>query len=594
MGAGGKFSAGIRLAIMAACYFLAVRYNADVQDAARIAVVSLADGGVTAETAETIWEEERRNGQDQDSGQDQSFGQGQANGQVQSFGQGQADGQAQSFGQRQANGQDQSFEQGQALSLCFWREQKDLRFSCRETGKAVQATGLLTTGNPELVIRGSGILMWQEKGCVMDTATAQELFGTQQTNGQLVWCGGEAYTVYGTFESLERMVVLRAGSGSRAGNTAGGSFSSLTGLSGATTGSSFGAMTGLSSGGDGNLAGNLALDHISFKTLQGSNAKACAEQFLLRYGLTGEISDFTFPAVVCGNLLLLLPALLALGLMRFLWSCLRADKRQSRDKAAEQGGTAVQDKRQSQDKAAEQGGTAVRDKRQSQDKAAGQGGTAVQDKRQSRDKAAEQGGTAVRDKRQSRDKAVGQGGTAAENARNMRTQQSNGSALRKKVSQNHDSVGIMEGQKLDSVGIMEDQKLDSVGITEGQDYDSVSIAEGQKLDWAGDTGSQNPAGKKRDALEQAACTALLFVMAALLFLTLREHLQIPSDMIPTRWSDFSFWPQWWTEQKKNLLRLLGSAQGERQLEALWSFGRSVLCDLLAIAVGASLAHSQKE
>ena len=46
MGAGKKFGVGIRLVIMAVYYFLAVHYDADVQDAARIAVVSFADDGV--------------------------------------------------------------------------------------------------------------------------------------------------------------------------------------------------------------------------------------------------------------------------------------------------------------------------------------------------------------------------------------------------------------------------------------------------------------------------------------------------------------------------------------------------------------------
>ena len=195
MGAGKKFGVGIKLVIMTACYFGAVYYNEDVQDAARIAVVSFADDGVASETAESICEEEQESRQEQDSGQEKEFGQNQnfrqkqELGQSQDFGQKQEDGQDQGSGQEQVYGNDQQQGQETTLSLCFWREQEDMRFSCKETGQIAQAAGLLIEGDPELVARESGILAWQEKGCVMDRATAQELFGTQQANGQLVCCG---------------------------------------------------------------------------------------------------------------------------------------------------------------------------------------------------------------------------------------------------------------------------------------------------------------------------------------------------------------------------------------------------------------------
>ena len=175
MGTGKKIGIGIRLTVMAVCYFLAVHYSENVQDAAWIVVVSLSDGA-TDEKAESICEEEE-------------------------------------------------------LSLCFWNEQKDIRFSCRETGKSVQATGLLTKGNPELIVRGSGILTWLERGCVMDIATAQELFGTRQVNGQIVWCGGKAFTVYGTFESLDRTVVLRRSAAGAAGSVSAWADKRVVGLS---------------------------------------------------------------------------------------------------------------------------------------------------------------------------------------------------------------------------------------------------------------------------------------------------------------------------------------------------------------------------
>lgn len=61
-----------------------------------------------------------------------------------------------------------------------------------------------------------------------------------------------------------------------------------------------------------------------------------------------------------------------------------------------------------------------------------------------------------------------------------------------------------------------------------------------------------------------------------------SQLQVPTDMIPTKWSDFTFWKTWWTRQRKNLLLLLGTAQGELQLSMLWNFLLSFLCNLLAV------------
>lgn len=366
MGAGKKFGVGIKLVIMTACYFGAVHYNEDVQDAARIAVVSFADDGVAAETAELIWEEEQEKGQ------------------------------------------------GSTLSLCFWSEQEDMQFSCKETGQTVQATGLLIEGDPELVAQESGILAWQEKGCVMDYVTAQELFGTQQANGQLVWCGEEAYTVYGTFESLERTVVLRAEPGNSAEETFGAGY-----------------------------------DHLSLRAPKGTSVKTEAEQLLMRYGLSGDIADFTFPGVICGNLLLVLPIVLAVGLVKSLWSCLREEKRQQ--------------------------------------------------------------------------------------LRCILPDRESGYEIEK---------------------------------------------------------SQGVKGEKRKILGKIVCIAMMAATVAAILVALRKHLQIPADMIPTRWSDFSFWPQWWARQKANLLQILGGAQGEMQLEALWSFGLSLVCNIFAIGTGISLLNTE--
>ncbi len=411
---GKKIGIGIRLVIMVACYFAAVRWDANVQDAARIAMVTFSGSGLPAGMAKSIYEAERESEQELEHGQKSEPVQEPEHGQ--------------DLGSdpKKARGQEQGQEK--TLSLCFWHEQEDVWFSCKETGKTAQATRLLIEGDPELVAKGCGILAWVEKGCVMDDVTAQELFGTRQVNGQIAWCDGEAYTVYGTFESLERTVVLRAGNGKTALSSM-----SAAGLTGTASESLNGASTGgMSSRGYGTSSAGAAFDHISIKAPQGVNVKTEAEQLLMRCGLSGDIADFTFPGIVCGNLLLVLPILLTAGLVKILWGCLKED-----------------------------------------------------------------------------------------------------------------------------------------GPDPGQD------------------------GSRKRTAERVICAALLLVSAATLFFWLREHLQISPDMIPTKWSDFSFWPQWWAGQKANLLQILGGAQGEMQLEALWSCGCSVVFDMLAIAAGISFLHAER-
>lgn len=50
---------------------------------------------------------------------------------------------------------------------------------------------------------------------------------------------------------------------------------------------------------------------------------------------------------------------------------------------------------------------------------------------------------------------------------------------------------------------------------------------------------------------------------------------IPPDMIPSRWSDFSFWGNLWKAQTENLLRILFTPLGNRQLQMLLNMVKSV-------------------
>lgn len=98
---------------------------------------------------------------------------------------------------------------------------------------------------------------------------------------------------------------------------------------------------------------------------------------------------------------------------------------------------------------------------------------------------------------------------------------------------------------------------------------------------------QNTAGR-------AVCFGMVLLAAFAAGWLLLHHLKIPGDMVPTKWSDFSFWADWWKRQRQNLLRILGSAQGETQLMMLWNLLISLLCNLLAVFTGLSAVHGLQE
>ena len=75
-----------------------------------------------------------------------------------------------------------------------------------------------------------------------------------------------------------------------------------------------------------------------------------------------------------------------------------------------------------------------------------------------------------------------------------------------------------------------------------------------------------------------AATVILS-LAGIWYLT--GNLHIPPDLIPTRWSDFSFWRTTWIQQKQNFLLILKSAAGEASLDMLWYGMCAVLENTLA-------------
>ncbi|RKJ51920.1 hypothetical protein D7Y05_02445 [bacterium 1XD42-54] len=102
-------------------------------------------------------------------------------------------------------------------------------------------------------------------------------------------------------------------------------------------------------------------------------------------------------------------------------------------------------------------------------------------------------------------------------------------------------------------------------------------------------------GKKASARgEKWFCFVAAFaVMAAALWLIL-QYWRIPQDMIPSKWSDFTFWSDWWNRQRQNLLRILGSAQGEMQLMLLWNLLVSFVANLIALFSGMAFVKKLKE
>ncbi|MDD2959820.1 MAG: hypothetical protein PHR92_15100 [Lachnospiraceae bacterium] len=287
-------------------------------------------------------------------------------------------------------------EQEISLSACFWKEQKDMEFSCKETGSSSIGTMTVTEGNPDLVVPGTSSLVWQENGCFIDTKMAEELFGTEQASGQTIWCSGKSYVVCGTFESITKSMIRQI-----------------------------------------NGEDKEILNTLSLYSPNSGTAKNDGEQFLMRYGLSGDVIEFQFLNALVSDLLLVLPAMLLIALA---WMVLRGGVQQNCEK--------------------------------------------------------------------------------------------------------HPSKAEESGE-----GKMQ---LGKAGV-------DIRTVAGQVI--------------------------LLAALTGALAWLLWSKLVIPSDMIPTKWSDFSFWTSWWKGQRQNLLCILGTAQGEAQLSMIWNLILAFICNLCAVFSG---------
>ncbi|MCD8076264.1 MAG: ABC transporter permease [Lachnospiraceae bacterium] len=92
------------------------------------------------------------------------------------------------------------------------------------------------------------------------------------------------------------------------------------------------------------------------------------------------------------------------------------------------------------------------------------------------------------------------------------------------------------------------------------------------------------AGKRTALIQISSLFFLAFCTIGLAF----RYFEIPSDMIPTKWSDFSFWGTWWEEQKNHILLLLTMSLSSAQTHILWNCFVS-LCSSIAAAFLAVLS-----
>ena len=141
--------------------------------------------------------------------------------------------------------------------------------SCKETGCVAEVLQVFVFGNPGLL--DAGELTWCS-GCYLDDATALTLFGTSDCSEQTVWYHDRAYRTYDTI-SATRPTMLTIAEAS-----------------------------------DG-LVLNRCVLNVSAET-----GKQSAQQFLLRWGLAGEVIDYYALWVAVYDYLLLLLLYLTLKL----------------------------------------------------------------------------------------------------------------------------------------------------------------------------------------------------------------------------------------------------------------------------------------
>lgn len=161
-------------------------------------------------------------------------------------------------------------EEEAPVGFCFWGEMGEQMVSCRETGGSARVNRIVLSGNPELL--GAGSLAWRD-GCLVDTDSAQALFGTDQCENQNLIAGEQVLPVVGIREDIRPAMVSRA-------------------------------------------EGTQAVLNRCVLAVPSAQGRVLGEQFLMRWGLEGRVLDFSPFQAMCRNLLLLFPGVLlgSLGL----------------------------------------------------------------------------------------------------------------------------------------------------------------------------------------------------------------------------------------------------------------------------------------
>lgn len=93
----------------------------------------------------------------------------------------------------------------------------------------------------------------------------------------------------------------------------------------------------------------------------------------------------------------------------------------------------------------------------------------------------------------------------------------------------------------------------------------------------------------------AGKAALSLLLAAAGLWLLVRLIQVPEGMIPSKWSDFSFWGRWWQQQEQNFLLLLSTPLGNRQLQMAMNMVKSMVLSITSGALAlAGLPRVKKE
>lgn len=90
--------------------------------------------------------------------------------------------------------------------------------------------------------------------------------------------------------------------------------------------------------------------------------------------------------------------------------------------------------------------------------------------------------------------------------------------------------------------------------------------------------------RNQKRLLPAVSVMILIIVTAALFITVSKVLHIPSDLIPTKWSDFSFWSGWFKEKREAFLFLLQAGKSYDQAENILLFVRCAAFSMVSFVL----------